>query len=121
MFSNFLAANNLALNCCSVNSNPFLPINTCFIIGSFRLRFVQDLKHRQEHLSIRYIQILIANSFKVVLQKSAWFFFLVENHSCILARFWNSKITYFFKNHEEYQKNSISGSSISSLHHDALI
>ena len=31
----FRAANNLALNCCSDNSNPFLPTNTCFTVGSF--------------------------------------------------------------------------------------
>ena len=31
----FPVANNLALNCCSVSSKPFLPTNTCLTVGSF--------------------------------------------------------------------------------------
>ena len=74
----FLAANILALNCCSVSSKPFLPTNTCFTVGSFSAAICPKLEGATGtslHPKISRFWFFIAVS-KVVLQKATWLMLL---------------------------------------------
>jgi hypothetical protein len=59
----FLAANILALNCCSVKSNP--PTNTCCTVALSQLRFDLNLMRQLELFSIlKFLTLIFYRCFK---------------------------------------------------------